>query len=173
METTGPMEPDKLKSFAKAFRQEVEKVAASAKGDGPSFRNLCGWRFGLSFGAQRPTEQDVSSMSDEQTIEFVKRVQKKTLKLEEVAAFRESVLSLPQESTGGLEDHQWIFSASLHPRGRLSTDADWSFLGQVTAALGIPENSLITPMETTHPNAVHYWIWYEVPVVKPGTSVFS
>jgi hypothetical protein len=50
-------------------------------------------------------------------------------------------------------------SASLFPIGRGSTEADWHFLGEALAVLGAPEDSLLTPLETTPPNAVHHWHW--------------
>ena len=62
-------------------------------------------------------------------------------------------------TTAGVVDRQWILSASLHPRGRSSVDEDWRLLGQMTYAFGAPEDSCRTPLETTHPNDVHYWIW--------------
>ena len=54
-------------------------------------------------------------------------------------------------------------SASLYPPGRGSKDVDWEFLGQVVAVLGAPRDALVTPFETTPPNAVHHWTWTPEP----------
>lgn len=69
-----------------------------------------------------------------------------------------------------LRKNEWIFSASLHPRGRSSVEEDWRFYGEMMAAVGAPEGSLMTPIETTPPNAVHYAIWSEIPVMPSPAS---
>ena len=53
----------------------------------------------------------------------------------------------------------WHLSASLYPKGRSSTDADWRFIGEATAVLGAPESALLTPFDKTDPNDVHHWQW--------------
>src|SRR5271166_495784 len=65
------------------------------------------------------------------------------------------------EAQGMLGKH---LSARLVPPGRSSTDADWSFLGKATAVLSVPDHdqgsgALLTPFQTTPPNAVHHWHW--------------
>lgn len=54
----------------------------------------------------------------------------------------------------------WMFSAVLHPLGRSSTEAEWSVLGQLSAAAGAPADP-VTPIATTDPNAALYWVWVE------------
>jgi hypothetical protein len=58
-------------------------------------------------------------------------------------------------------DDQWIFSASLHPRGRSSTQEDWKLLGMMLCAVGAPMSGCRTPLETTDPREVLYWMWSE------------
>ena len=57
----------------------------------------------------------------------------------------------------------WIMSAMLAPPGRGSTLADWNFIGRAAAHVGAPEDALLTPFETTHPNTTHYWTWESSP----------
>ena len=63
----------------------------------------------------------------------------------------------------GTTDRTWTLSASLWPRGRSSTERDWRYLGEMLSAINAPLDSCITPLEKTHPNDVHYWIWEERP----------
>src|SRR5262245_60132888 len=53
-------------------------------------------------------------------------------------------------------------SAVLFPRGRSSSRHDWDYLGEVMETIGAPMDGLMTPFETTHPNATHYWMWREI-----------
>jgi hypothetical protein len=69
---------------------------------------------------------------------------------------------MDREAMGSIGTH---LSASLYPMGRSSTEEDWQFLGGATAVLGAPEDALLTPMETTHPNAVYHWHWNAPPDV--------
>lgn len=52
-------------------------------------------------------------------------------------------------------------SAMLVPAGRSSEDHDWRFLGQAIGVLARTTEPppFVTPIETTHPNAVHHWAW--------------
>jgi len=61
----------------------------------------------------------------------------------------------------------WHLSVSLQPAGRSSTDEDWRFLGRAVSVLGAPdfENNLLTPIDTTPPNAPHHWHWDAPPEV--------
>lgn len=86
--------------------------------------------------------------------------------------------NLPKEAVQSISDHiapvvaaigalrgkpghvLFVLSMSLYPRGRGSNDADWHFLGRITASFGAPEQPT-TPYETTHPNDTHYWVWSE------------
>lgn len=63
----------------------------------------------------------------------------------------------------------WHLSAVLVPRGRSSTEADWETLGrlsfsivQASGCADVQEilDGILTPLETTHPNAVHHWAWH-------------
>ncbi len=57
-------------------------------------------------------------------------------------------------------DHYHL-SAMLVPAGRGSEKHDWHFLGQALGVLTRMSEPLdpVTPIETTHPNAVHHWSW--------------
>jgi len=52
----------------------------------------------------------------------------------------------------------WILSARIQTPG--STGEDWKQLGNITAAMGAPARP-VTPIETTPPDAIHYWVWTE------------
>lgn len=56
----------------------------------------------------------------------------------------------------------WMFSAQLYPYGRGSVGSDWTFLGKMTAAVGVPDGvrEMGLTVETS-PNAVHKWAWVE------------
>lgn len=54
----------------------------------------------------------------------------------------------------------WLLSAKLSPYGRGSTELDWERIGEIIAAFAGElghEPDLLTPLQTTHPNASHYW----------------
>ena len=62
----------------------------------------------------------------------------------------------------------YILTAQLYPEGRGSTLEDWNFIGQVTGYIERRINqdnnndihySLLTPIETTHPNDIYKWYW--------------
>ncbi len=57
--------------------------------------------------------------------------------------------------------HLWIFSAMLYPRGRGSVEADWTLLGAICAAVGVPRDSLMGNTIEKNANAVHKWAWTE------------
>lgn len=56
-----------------------------------------------------------------------------------------------------------IFSASLWPKGRGSSEHDWRFLGWVSAAIEMPEEAMeqITKQQDANPNAVLKGVWLE------------
>ena len=54
---------------------------------------------------------------------------------------------------------RWHLSLKLQTR--TSTEEDWRTFGAIAAAMGAPQDALLTPLETTPPNAVHHWSWYE------------
>ena len=156
-EKTTPAEVDNV---AREMRKEAKSVSTKsffgtrpskrAAGKGPAFRILCGWKFGLSYGPVPVPERAVTDAIKGPIAERIGRPDLAAATYEEIAAAAQ-------------RERQWIFSASLHPRGRSSVDADWELLGQMTFAVGAPEGSCATPIETTHPNDVHYWIWEEEP----------
>jgi len=67
---------------------------------------------------------------------------------------------------GGIR--MWHGSASLHPRGRSSTSADWATLGKLVALSGATEEAAQQIDEQVegglHPNRVHHWLWPRSPV---------
>lgn len=146
-----------MASFGKDFRDE-----ALAKPGGVVWRNVGGWRFGLSFGQMRtPTREEY---------EHVKRGRGSQYANTQVApalppTYEEFVkkFEYTQETLRmlGITDKTWCLSASLWPRGRSSTKKDWEYLGQMTAAIGAPMDALKTPLQTTNPSDVHYWVWEE------------
>ena len=68
-------------------------------------------------------------------------------------------------SIDALPDDQgvWHFSASLHPRGRGSTEEDWANLGQIVALSGAPPEAMKQVDDQvqmgSHPNRPHHWLW--------------
>lgn len=63
---------------------------------------------------------------------------------------------------------QWHGSASLYPRGRCSTEADWGHLSWIVGATTTNEidtahcdEQIREQLRTKHPNAVHHWSWAE------------
>jgi hypothetical protein len=150
--------PAEVDNVARVMRKEAKRVTGKA----PAFRILRGWKFGLSYGPVPVPERAVTDAIKGPIAERIGRPDLAAATYEEIAAAAQ-------------RERQWIFSASLHPRGRSSVDADWELLGQMTFAVGAPEGSCATPIETTHPNDVHYWIWEEElgPVVEmllPGNG---
>ena len=66
---------------------------------------------------------------------------------------------------------QWHFSAILIPKGRSSTNKDWTRLGKM---VGFVEKTagLITEPQTikADPNAVQHFVWMEPKSTKPGEA---
>jgi hypothetical protein len=134
------------------------RAEAKAKHGQPVFWRAGAWEFGLSYGtpAEPPPreqfERHIQSLGDRMHTEVP-------------ATYEEFVtgwhLEVERGKAAGIENRRWLFSAMLYPRGRSSTEKDWAFLGAATAALRIPDpvSCCLTPPETTHPNAVHYWQW--------------
>lgn len=124
-----------MASFGDDFRLEASRAKSK-----PVFRDVGGWRFGLSYGL--PLEINEAMYET-----FVEEMYAKI-----IPGF--DVSYTDAKST-------WILSASLQPRGRGSTTKDWKYLGSMVAAVKAPLEACKTPIETTHPNAVHYWVWQE------------
>lgn len=135
---------------------DLVQDARLRRGRGPAFRIFEGWSFGLSFGPVMPTAEVFDQFKDSVAQRFGAG------KLLAGMTFDEFSRKLKEERAieQGLGD-RWIFSASLYPRGRGSTEKDWRLLGVMCAAVGAPKDSLQTPFETTNPNDVHYWMWSE------------
>jgi hypothetical protein len=124
-----------MASFGDDFRHEAVLRAGS-----PVFKDVGGWRFGLSFG--------IPADLDEPTYE--------------VLAERSFKRVIPDFDVKYADaKHTFILSASLQPIGRGSTEKDWHYLGQMVAAVRAPLEACKTPPDKTHPNAVHYWVWQE------------
>jgi len=149
-----------MASFADDFKAEARRS------DVPVRKVIRGWAFILSHGAVKPDAELMACLSDEQVASVLKRVGAST--------GDSSISDVRKHAVDAAEDpaptakFMWVFSACLNPRGRSSTGADWKFLGEMTAALDIPDGALATPFETTDPNGVHYWIWYEFPFMSDG-----
>lgn len=114
------------------------------------------WEFGLSYGT--PEEPP----SREQFELYGRSVADRT-NARLPASYDEFLkgwhLEIERGKAAGIENRTWMLSAILYPRGRNSTEKDWKFLGAATAALRIPIDACLTPLDTTDPNAVHYWQW--------------
>lgn len=133
------------------FAEVMRKEACRNTGKPPTFRIFSGWKFGISYGpVPLPAKQIVDTIKGP----LAKRVGHPELG----TASYEQIEAVTRANTR-VNDQQWIFSACLHPRGRSSNEEDWKFLGRVLAAIGVPENSCLTPIQKTHPNHVHYWMW--------------
>jgi len=145
-----------------AVAYAMKKEAVKQTGKDPSFRIVHGWKFGLSYG---PVPEITREMFERFGASIVKRFGWKEDALpatwEEFLVRYEAEKALAGKAGAELRKKEWIFSASLHPRGRSSTEADWIFAGRMAAAIGAPVDSLKTPLETTDPNAVHYWTWFQ------------
>ena len=142
-------------SDVEAVAAVMRKYAQRATGKDPTFRIFRGWKFGLSYGPiPLPPREVVDALKGS----VAKRIDAPELG---AASYEQIAAAADAMTAAGAVDRQWILSACLHPRGRSSVDDDWHLLGQMTAAFGAPHASLRTPFETTHPNAVHYWIWDE------------
>jgi hypothetical protein len=144
---------DPLGAVARALRKE----AKARTGKPPTFRIFRGWKFGLSYGPL--------PMPDRAVIEALKGPIAARVGQPELAhaSYEQIAAAVACADKTPAYDHQWIFSASLHPRGRASIEDDWTLLGQMWSAIGAPIDSCRTPIETTDPNDVHYWIWTEEP----------
>ena len=137
-----------VRDVAAALRKEAKKNT----GKEPRFRIYEGWKFGLSYGPVPLPPKEVVDRFKGPIAERLGAPQLAEATYEQIAA-----INADTDATHAL-DHQWIFSACLHPRGRGSVEADWNLLGRMMAAVGASPESQRTPFETTHPNEVHYWI---------------
>ncbi len=101
----------------------------------PHFWKEHGWSFGLSFQPLDPQSKGQAPL-----------------------------LALVEQLTGAPAPGACycVFSAVLWPRGRGSSEQDWERLGSTLAALQIPAEACATPLEHQDPNAVHYWLWFEL-----------
>jgi hypothetical protein len=123
----------------------MRKEALKNRGKGPSFRIFRGWRFGLSRGeVPMPSREDYERLHPG----IAQRLGTQRFDYDEAMAAAKQY-----------DYDEWILSASLHPRGRASTEEDWRFLGEMVGWFGAPLDSLRTPIETTEPGDVHYWMW--------------
>ena len=141
-------DPSDVAAVAAVMRKEAKR----STGKDPTFRIFRGWKFGLSYGPVPLPPREVVNALKGPVAQRVGVPELGAATYEQIAA----------ASTEHAANRQWILSACLHPRGRGSVEEDWCFLGQMTYAFGAPEGSCRTPLETTHPNAVLYWLWDEV-----------
>lgn len=135
-----------MSSFADDFRAEAKRKTGE-----PVFRRLNGWSFGLSYGAVRP--ELAAQAIEKGRLQVMDRTGDVTDAI--LAKLRAG------EENPHPPEKEWLFSAKLQPHGRSSTEADWKFLGSMCAALHVPTDAIITPIESTDPNATHYWAWTE------------
>jgi hypothetical protein len=132
----------------------------------PLFRIYRGWKFGLSYGSPPvPTREVWEKLAalPGGIASIITRIGFKEVPKDLSYDAFLSQLEAAKKVGLGLEviHNEWTCSASLHPRGRSSDEEDWRLFGQMMAAVGAPKGSLVTPIETTDPNAVHYCIWRE------------
>jgi hypothetical protein len=141
--------------IATAMRKEAKRNV----GNDPIFRVYRGWNLGLSYGIlPTPSRETWEHFKDDLT----KRMGLKT----KPHTYEEMLAAVEAGKLRGATDphaYEWIFSASLYPRGRSSTEEDWHLYGELMACMGAPEGSLVTPLETTKPTDVHYCIWRDDP----------
>lgn len=135
---------------------DLVQQARLRHGKGPVFRIFEGWSFGLSFGPVMPSAESFERFKDSVARRLGAGKLLAGMTFDEFSRKLEEERSIEEE----LGD-RWIFSASLYPRGRSSTEKDWRLIGVMCAAVGAPKDSLQTPFETTDPNDVHYWMWSE------------
>ena len=127
--------------------------AATARRGVPFFRVYRGWKLGLSSGLPPlPTKEQHESLD---LAALAKQFGWET----PPCSYEEMIAAAAKADAARMG--QWILSATLHPRGRASTQGDWELVDRIAAALGAPQDSLRTPLETTDPNDVHYWMWLE------------
>lgn len=149
---------EKMSSTPAAVAAAMRKEARRNTGKEPTFRIFNGWKFGLSYGpVPLPAREEVERFKGP----IAERTGSPALGK---ASYEQIATTVALADVTHAKDNQWIFSASLHPRGRGSVEADWRFLGVMVAGIGAPPGSLLTPLETTNPNDVFYWVWDE----KPG-----
>lgn len=142
-----------------SIADELKAKARASKDGAPAMMPINGWMFGLSLGiTPTPTREEFDA--------FYASVHERVGGGPK-PSYEELLTSVETARLQGFRRGMWVLSACLHPRGRGSKEEDWQFLGKMTAALGVPEGSLKTPFETTHPSAVHYWMWEE-PTAKPA-----
>jgi hypothetical protein len=158
----------------------MRKDALKNVGKDPLFRIYRGWKFGLSYGSlPMPTREVWEKLSalPGGIASIITRIGFKEVPKDLSYDAFLSQLEAAKKVGLGLEvinKNEWIWSASLHPRGRSSVEEDWRLFGQMMAAVGAPRGSLVTPIETTDPNAVHYCIWREdSPSVETETVKMS
>lgn len=138
-----------------SIADDLKARARAASGKQPPVLTISGWKFILSYGEVPPiTQEQYEFAYDSIAAKFGLTGPKQTWEefSKELAAAKAS------GAPSGLS-RLWILSASLFPAGRSSTEKDWRFLGEMLRALGAPKDSLRTPLETTPPNAVHFWTW--------------
>lgn len=142
------------RTFTERAVADLRREALASDGE-PVFRDVCGWRLGLSRGT--PSKAPSKEAFDAYAEGIRERVGGGGLP----ATYERMVVATEVARATGADADLWTFSASLHPMGRSSTGEDWECLGRLTAMVGVPDGSLRTSFETTHPNAVHYWTWRE------------
>lgn len=133
-----------------------EKRELAKKNNGqPVFWRAGAWEFGLSYGTPKAPPSREEFEIGNVTIAASLRSQVPDTYEEFVKAWHEDVEAFKDAKP------RWILSAMLYPRGRSSSEKEWDFLGVMTLAVGVPDprTCALTPIETTHPNAVHYWMW--------------
>lgn len=152
------LKPVVIKDSPADVAKVMRKQALKKTGTGPSFQIFRGWKLGLTYGV-------VPTPSRENYERFSSSLSKRLGFTDEtLPSYERMVDALEIARLRGEQDphaDEWIFSASLHPKGRSSVLEDWRFIGEMACALGAPFDSLKTPFETTNPNDAHYWIWKE------------
>jgi len=167
-----PVEPVVSKDSPADVARVMRKEAIKNTGKEATFRIYRGWKFGLSYGPMPVPTRETWEGLERLPGGIASIIKRFGLKAPDVLTYDEfrKHLDAVGDTLKAVHESEWILSASLHPRGRSSVEADWRFYGQMMAAIGAPAGSLMTPIETTDPNAVHYNVWSEIPVTLPPKS---
>jgi hypothetical protein len=89
------------------------------------------------------------------------------LNFDQLSEFRKAASASPADA---ICDGWWlryskrkasVLTATLWPPGRGSTVEDWSRLGNILAAMGVPPTAKWPVSVTTDPGGSHTWSWLE------------
>ncbi len=134
-----------MTSFAADFRAEAMRKK------GEVVRRVAqGWSFCLSYGAVDHLKALDAAADANLRMEYAGR------DVTDEVFERMKTAEVTDEAKEALKG-QWMFSAKLWPPGRGSTEADWTYLGTMLAALKGPQT--VPDSIALAPNDTHYWVW--------------